>query len=193
MSYQENIAKINGLRKDKGVALVVSLVLLVVMTIVALATLSGTRLNERIASNAQQKAISFEAAESAISSTWSLDELLNYLKEIPADQYNNPDAIESATRNAALSAAFDQTAKSGTGLSVDITATASIQYCGETLRPAGSDLTADESGMRFAGALFDVNGTGRIAGSKAFSDHVQRGYVVRPQTGRTGDCVTPGS
>lgn len=178
--------------RQRGMALAVSLVLLVAMTIVAIATLSGTRLNERMASNAQQKAISFEAAESAIGSTWTVDAMLDSLDAIPITEYNNPQPIEPTGLNAILSTAFDQTAVSGTGLSVDITASASIQFCGETQLPTGSDLNADESKMQYAGAMFDVNGTGRVAGSKAFSDHSQRGYVIRPKTGRKGSCVTPG-
>ena len=173
-------------------ALAVSLVLLVVMTIVAIATLSGTRLNERMASNAQQKAISFEAAESAIGATWTVDAMLDSLDEIPINEFNNPQPITPTGLNAQLSTAFDQTAPSGSGLSVDITASASIQFCGETQLPTGSDLNADESKMQYAGAMFDVNGTGRVAGSKAFSDHSQRGYVIRPKTGRKGNCTTPG-
>ena len=179
-------------KAQRGVALAVSLVLLVAMTIVAVATLSGTRINERIASNAQQKAISFEAAESAIGSTWTVDAMLDSLTQIPIDQFNNPQPVEPTGLNAKLSAAFDQTSRAGGSKSIDITATASIQYCGETALPSGSDLSADESKLQYAGAVFDVNGTGAIAGSKAYSDHVQRGYVVRPKTGRTGNCTIPG-
>jgi len=180
-------------QKQQGMALAISLVLLVAMTIVAIATLSGTRLNERLSSNAQQKAISFEAAESAIGSTWTVDAMLDSLDAIPIDQYNDPDPIEPPGLNATLSEAFDQTATDGATKSVDITATASIQYCGETTLPTGSDLSADESKLQYIGATFDVNGTGAIAGSKAYSDHIQRGYVVRPKTGRSGNCTISGS
>lgn len=180
-------------KRQKGMALAVSLVLLVAMTIVAVATLSGTRINERIASNAQQKAISFQAAESSIGAAWTVSAMLDSLNQIPVDKFNEPDPVVPAALNTELITAFDQIARGGGAKSVDVTATASIQFCGETALPSGSDLDADESKVQYAGTLFDVNGTGRILGSKAYSDHTQRGYVIRPKTGRTGKCVTPGN
>jgi len=53
-------------QKQEGVALVVSLVLLVAVTILGITTLSGTRLNHKITSNSQNKAIAFEVAESGM-------------------------------------------------------------------------------------------------------------------------------
>ncbi len=176
--------------RQDGMALAVSLVLLVAMTIVGIATMSGTRLNEQITSNTQQKAISFEAAESSINTVWNVTALLNTIKELPAGVYNDPEPVVPAGLSAQLSADFDQV--NARGVSVDITADVSIQFCGETSLPTGSSLSADESKLQMAGALFDVNGVAEIAGSKARSDHLQRGYVIRPKTGRTGSCVTPG-
>ena len=171
-------------------ALAVSLVLLVAMTIVGIATMSGTRLNEKITSNTQQKAISFEAAESSINTVWNVTSLLDSIKQIPATVYNDPDPVIPDGLAAQLSIDFDQT--NDRGVSVDISADVSIQFCGETSLPTGSSLSADESKLQMAGALFDVNGIAQIEGSKAMSDHLQRGYVIRPKTGRTGSCDTPG-
>lgn len=51
---------------QQGAALAISLILLVAMTILGFATLNGTRLAEQVSSNAQQKSIVYETAESVI-------------------------------------------------------------------------------------------------------------------------------
>ena len=173
-------------QQEQGVALAVSLVLLVALTLVGIMTLQGTRLNEKIASNSQQKAISFEAAESSIASTWSVDALLGTLSQIPPDQINNPDPVTLDDLALELSESLDQT--NNFGKNIDISSEISVQYCGEQKVPRSTGLNADESAVSLAGALFDVNGVATIDGSGAHSDHIQRGYVVRPATGRQGSC-----
>ncbi len=181
------------MHKQQGVALAISMVLLVAMTIVVLATMGGTRLNEKIASNSQQKAISFEAAESAIGAVWGETGFRSAISQIPIAPFDNPAAIKPSGLAATLSGAFDQVKEGGTALTVDISAEVSLQYCGETLLPKGSSLNADESGRQLAGTILDVNGIASIAGSKAHSDHIQRGYIMSPKTGRLGNCATPGT
>ncbi len=173
-------------QQQQGVALAVSLVLLVALTLVGIVTLQGTRLNEKIASNSQQKAISFEAAESSIASTWNVDALLDVFSKIPPDQINNPDPVVLDDLSLELSETLDLF--NDFGKSVDISSLISVQYCGEQNVPRSIGLNADESAMNLVGAIFDVNGVATIDGSGAHSDHIQRGYVVRPATGRQGSC-----
>jgi len=175
--------------RQEGLALAVSLMLLVAMTIVGIATMKGTRLNEKISSNAQQKAISFEAAESSIATVWDVESLLDTLEQIPDNVFNDPDYVVPLVDAAELD--FNQSNQKG--VSVEVAASVTVQYCGETDLPTGSSLSADESKLQMAGIMFDVNGRANISGSKAESDHVQRGYVVRPKTGRTGNCSVPGT
>lgn len=181
----------SGHARQRGVALAISLVLLVAMTIIGVATLSGTRLNERIASNAQQKAIAFEVAESAIHSAWTVAELMNAIDQIPAAEFNNPAPISPPGMGTALSSALDQTNSNGT--SVDVAADVTIQYCGEQILPSGSSLSADESKLQLVGLLFDVNGVADIQNSNTAADHIQRGSLIRPKSGRTGNCTVPGT
>jgi len=155
--------------QQQGLALAISLMLLVALTIVGIATMKGTRLNEKISSNAQQKAISFEA--------------------VPDNVFNNPEMVVPVVDPLKLD--FDQSNQ--LGVSVEVEASVTVQYCGETALPTGSSLSADESKVQMVGVMFDVNGTANISGSKAHSDHIQRGYVTRPKTGRTGNCILPGS
>ena len=185
----QNYSQFNRPRQE-GLALAVSLMLLVAMTIVGIATMKGTRLNEKISSNAQQKAISFEAAESSIATVWDVEALLDTLDQIPDNVFNDPDYVIPLVDATELN--FDQTNQDGASV-VEIDARVTVQYCGETDLPTGSSLSADESKLQMAGIMFDVNGTANITGSKASSDHIQRGYVVRPKTGRTGNCSVPGT
>ena len=188
-SMQHNFQRTGG-HRQRGLALVISLVLLVAMTIVGIATLRSTRLNEKISSNAQQKAISFEAAESSIATVWNAVALLDTLDEIPDGIFNNPDAVIPAGMAEKLSEDFDQS--NFFGKSVDITAGVEVQYCGEMNLPSGIGSSADLSKPQMVGLLFDVRGVAEIKGSNAKSNNIQRGYFGRYKTGRTGKCVTPG-
>jgi len=173
-------------RSERGVALVISLVLLVAMTILGVATLSSTRLNEKITSNAQQKSIAFEVAESAIASVWDKGYLTNALTSGPADSANNPVAVQAPDADTGLAVDFD--VKNGSGNTVvDVEGELTVQYCGETA-PIGSDLNADESVTTFVYQLIDVNSVVQIANTNTRSDHVQRGAATSAKTGRTGNC-----
>jgi len=177
-------------QRQRGVALAISLILLAALTILGVATLTGTRLNEKIVSNAQQKAISFEVAESALNSVWTADDIMQAIDSIPSSQYNDPDPTYPPGIASLLSADFDQTNALGT--SVDISAVVSVQYCGEAITPEASDMNANESKLQFSGMLADVNGVSDIQASNTVSDHVQRASIVRVKSGRTGACVPRG-
>lgn len=56
------------MKQQSGTALIVSLVILLVLTIMGVSSISGTNLEERMAQNYQTTAITFQAAESAINS-----------------------------------------------------------------------------------------------------------------------------
>jgi len=171
---------------ESGVALVISLVLLMAMTILGVATLSSTRLNEKITSNAQQKSIAFEVAESAIASVWDKGYLTNALTAGPANSANNPVAVQAPDADTGLAADFD--VKNGSGNTVvDVEGELTVQYCGE-VAPIGSDLNADESVTTFVYQLIDVNSVVQIANTNTRSDHVQRGAATSARTGRTGNC-----
>jgi len=174
---------------ERGVALVISLVLLVAMTIVGIATLSGTRMNERIASNAQQKSIAFEVAESAIDAVWDQNGIRNLIAA-QGGSYSEPAAIPLPLVDAALSADFDQS-RDGV-VRFDVEASVTVRYCGEGAPVLGTGLSADESGGTIVGLLADVNGVATLDGSSTRADHVQRISLNSPRTGRIGGCTTPG-
>lgn len=176
--------------RQRGIALAISLILLVALTILGVATLSSTRFQEQITSNAQQKAVSFEAAESAINSVLAdSDLIIDSIKNVPIGQYNDPDPVYPAGYDALLSTSFDQS--NDLGVSLDITSSVSIQYCGEKAISIGTELSGDKSKARLVAMTFDINGQAQIANSNASSDHIQRGSLPRPETERSGACITP--
>jgi type IV pilus assembly protein PilX len=173
--------------RQQGVALVISLVLLVAMTILGVATLSGTRLNEKRTSNAQQKSIAFEVAESAIASVWNKEYLSKAVTSDPNNGGNDPVAIMTPKSDTGLEDDFDQLTD---GRGVDIDGTLTVQYCGE-IAPVGSDLNADESATQFVFMLIDVNSVTRVENTSTVADHVQRGAATSAKTNRTGNCPAP--
>lgn len=185
-----NAMQVAHVKKQQGVALAISLLLLVAMTILGVSTLTGTRLNEQITSNSQQKAITFEAAESAISTVSDASQMMDAVEQFPVTPYNNPTKIERVDLDPQLSSDYDQV--NGTKTTVDVAAEVSIKYCGESVLTEGSSLSADESKLQMVGLLFDINGEASVDNSKARSDHLQRGRLVRPKSGRTGNCVIRG-
>ena len=158
---------------QQGSALLVSLLLLVAIAVIGLSSLAGTATNEMIASNMHQRSIGFQASESAIRSVWTMKDLLD---NTPATPLNDPPA-----QTITMATDFDQGP-------VDIDASAQVQYCGENALPVGHSLSADESSMKLAAQIFNVNGIAAIHSTNVNTNHLQRGYIVRPVSGRTGNC-----
>jgi len=175
--------------KQQGAALAVSLIMLVAMTILGVATLNGTRLAEKVSSNAQQKAIVFETAESVINSIASADDFQNRLFD-SVGRFEPP-PVPQDVESAAIADELDQTNTLGT--SVDVNAAAEIQFC--TVSPAeSSDMSEDESdSSRNAAYRFDVRAVSTIDNSRARAAHVLRVEETRLASEARGDCPTPGT
>ena len=166
-------------------ALVVSLVLLAAMTIIGVATLSGTRLNEQMASNAQQKSIAFEAAESAIESVTNYDQLFAAITSNPNASSDNPEQVYLSNDSTSLEDGYDLLTN-GKGTNIDGTLT--VQYCGET-QPIGTSLSAALDSGSLTAILVDVNSIVGIDNSSARADHLRRVSFPMPQTGRAANCT----
>lgn len=173
--------------QQKGVALVVSLVLLAAMTILGIATLSGTRLNEQIVSNSQQKSIAFEAAESAIESVFNYPDLYGAITSDPQDSADNPDAVTLADIDSNLATGYDIGVD---GKGIDIDGILTVQFCGES-QPLGTSLNASLDSGVITAILVDINSVVNVANSGASADHIRRVQFQVPQTGRTGSCTPP--
>lgn len=169
----------------RGMALVVALVLLLAMSLVAVTTLKGTRLNERAASNMQQKAISFHALDSAVERVWSVDVLRPRLGAATPD--GDAEAVPIPSGTTGLSDDYDLLGASG---GIDIDGSVSVRFCGEAGAVDGG-LDVDESGHGLVMLVFDVTGEASVEGSGARTVITRRGLLAGPRTGRRGDCPAP--
>jgi len=180
--------RIEIVRKQSGAALAVSLILLVAMTILGVATLNMTRLAEKVSSNAQQKAIVFEAAESVLNSMSAADDFQARLRAARTSNLE-PDAVPQTAETNILNAALDQ--ENNFGKSVDVTASAEIQFCAEKPED-GTEMNADESLNGAIGIQYDVRTMSEIANSKAKGEHVRRVSIEGVQFYSVGKCKSPG-
>ncbi|MFK7861737.1 MAG: PilX N-terminal domain-containing pilus assembly protein [Granulosicoccus sp.] len=170
---------------QQGIALVTSLILLAAMTILGVATLSGTRLNEQIASNTQQKSIAFEAAESAIESVFNYNDLYAAITSDTQTTAANPPVVTLADTKSKLGQGYDMLDNEGKG--IDIEGALTVQFCGE-MQPIGTSLNAALDSGQMTAVLVDINSVVSIANSGARADHIRRVQFQVPQTGRTGNC-----
>lgn len=175
---------IKSRQKQEGVALAVSLVLLVAVTILGVTTLSGTRLNQKITSNAQNKAIAFEVAESGIAAVWSKEYLMASIKDA-SNATNDPAPLARPDTDAGFDDFDAGTTAGATGVDGHLT----VQYCGEGT-PVGTSLNADKSNPGTVFLLIDVNSVASLNTSSTEANHLQRAAISAPSTGRTGACVT---
>lgn len=158
---------------QRGVALVVSLVLLIALTVVGVALLSATRIDEQNANNEQHKAQAFKLAESGIASVLDKDYLLA--------------AITSNTSDTDDTGMEAPVALVMAGQSLNMSGSVAVQYCGETM-PIGTDLNADLSGGQLASILLDINAIASVDNTSTTADHVQRVAITALQTNRRGKC-----
>lgn len=64
--YHRFNARVAAPRRTRGAALIVSLIMLVVMSLLGVTSMSTSRLEERMAGNARDRSYAFEAAETAL-------------------------------------------------------------------------------------------------------------------------------
>ena len=83
--------------KQQGIVLVVALLILMVMTVVGVSMLSSNTLNERMASNMQQKYTTFQAADSCVASTMQQHSLID--QSVQTELTQNYDCIAAGNLN----------------------------------------------------------------------------------------------
>ncbi|MFK8067522.1 MAG: PilX N-terminal domain-containing pilus assembly protein [Gammaproteobacteria bacterium] len=171
--------------KQQGIALAVSLIFLVLITIIGVSSMRGTTMNELMSANAQQKSATFQIAESVIEGVWDTGYIL---KNTPT-QLTNPPAVDLTKdkNDFDFNTSFDVAAHGGSP-AINVNAQATLQYCGEEFKLLAYSQNADESTPAFVAHVYSIHGVGEIASANAASDHDQRGYLIRPETGRTGNC-----
>lgn len=135
-----------GSARQSGVALVISLVLLLVITLIAISGMKSSIMQEKMAANAQNSNKTFQAAESAVG---TLTELLtggtvSTLQEsmAAADQYSSPSHFSISDP--------------------DISATYQTRFLGEVIVTSGDSMDGDESSTLLKGYRFELIGDARI-------------------------------
>jgi len=155
MTIQKN-QSISLAKGQKGAVLIISLMLLLVMTLLALSSMNTSTMQEKMAANAQNNNRTFQAAESAIGA------LLNDV--LGGDQTQLSTSM-TATNNIAPAVAFDIG-------DTRVAASSQAEYLGEIILTSGSSLNADESTTLLKGHRFELTGIGNI-------DSVQAQTVIR--------------
>lgn len=90
------------IRRQQGAVLIVSLVLLLVITLIALASLSGSRLETKMVINQQDKQSTFQEAESGISQAMRNDKYYQVYQDSKVDDGCIVDADVDANSSADL-------------------------------------------------------------------------------------------
>ncbi|WP_421858084.1 pilus assembly PilX family protein [Marinobacter salarius] len=137
---------------QKGAVLVISLVLLLVLTLMGVAGMNSSTMQERMAANAQNSNRAFQGAESSV---WALLEQL----------YDNDlsllrDSMKSADEKSDV---VSYTLDSAKGIS----GTHQARYLGEVIITSGSSMDANESSPTLKGYRYELKGTATMAGSGA--------------------------
>lgn len=150
----------NTARQQQGAALVVGLLILLLATFLAVASMNNANMQERMAANSQNLNLAFQAAESAIDAQIGVvvggdasrlgQARVEYGKPTP----NWP----TTTYNAGDS---------------DISTSVQIRSMGDVTLSTGNSIDADESSVRLSGARFEMRSTSTITGSGARASIVQ--------------------
>ena len=138
--------------QQQGAVLVVSLMLLLVMTLLSIASMSNSIMQEKMAANAQNTNHTFQAAESAVNA------------QITTIILGNTDEL-----NAAMVSDTAQGTLFTINLGTDAvaTSTAQVAYLGPVVTTGGSSMDADESSILLNGQRFELVGTGNVAAVQA--------------------------
>ncbi|WP_203301798.1 pilus assembly PilX family protein [Marinobacter sediminum] len=140
--------------RQRGAVLIVSLIILLVLTLVGIAGMNTSVLQERMAVNAQNSNRAFQAAESSVRAL--ADELyaddLTLLRESMKDA-NDKSSVKTFTADAANG----------------ITATYQAEYLGEVIITSGSSMDANESSTLLKGFRYELRGTATMDGTGAAS------------------------
>ncbi|MEM7251171.1 MAG: pilus assembly PilX N-terminal domain-containing protein [Pseudomonadota bacterium] len=138
--------------RQRGSALIVSMIFLIILTILGISTMSTSRLELKMANNNQLAATAFQLAESGIEST--LDIVADDMQNLPQNENDTP----------YTPAAFAQTAGS---------AATSTSYIMD------SNIVAGNSINNSTALHYRMTSTSSVAGGGE-AQHVQGFYIVAP-------------
>lgn len=143
---------------QKGVALIASMVLLLILTLVSLSAMRNTNIDTKIAVNHQHKQLSFQAAESALFKLMS----------------PNPEVTVPLTIGAPAIINNNYFASSGVGNQPDTEANLSMDYLRESNK---GEFKFNGFGLNLTTLIYQADAAGKISGSNAKA-HNRMGVVL---------------
>lgn len=139
-------------RRERGAVLIISLIILLVLTLIGVAGMNSSVMQERMASNAQNSNRVFQAAESSAA---ALTELL-----LSGDLSLLQQAMQRTDK---LSDEGSISLDTANGISAEYQA----RYLGEIIVSSGSSMDADESTTLLKGYRFELRGSAEMDGTGA--------------------------
>lgn len=139
-------------KRQTGVALVVGLVMLLVVTLIAVAGMSSSTMHETMSANAQNINRTFQAAESSVGALTGV--LTGGDVSLLQTALSNGEGVMTGTT------AFDIDDE-------DISSDYAVTYLGEVAVTSGSSMDANESTTLLKGYRFELQGTATIAAVNA--------------------------
>ncbi|WP_456379504.1 PilX N-terminal domain-containing pilus assembly protein [Thiolapillus sp.] len=140
--------------RQKGVALVVSLILLVVITLLSVTAMRSANLDTKIAINHQHKQLAFQAAENALTKLTSLD-----MTDAAMDDLQLPGNIDDAPQTTLLW--YQQ---SGANDTPDLAANLIMDYIEQS---APGKFKFSGFGLNIITHVYQADGTGTVSGTNA--------------------------
>jgi type IV pilus assembly protein PilX len=139
-------------QQQRGAALILSLVILLVLTLIGVAGMNSSVMQERMAANAQNSNRTFQAAESTVGA------LTNKL-------YENDLTLlrESMQNSSGESSKVTVNIDSGNGVSGSYQA----RFLGEIIITSGSSMDANESSSQLKGFRYELIGDAQMANTGA--------------------------
>ncbi|CAN0574307.1 pilus assembly PilX family protein [Marinobacter goseongensis] len=149
MTALKNKAVLPG--SQTGAVLVVSLIVLLVLTLLGVAGMNSSMMQERMAANAQHSNRAFQAAESAAGAL--LQQLMSGDLSMLQQSMVSADSMSTTT-------AF-------TIGGADVSSEYTARYLGEIIISSGSSMDANESTTLLKGYRYELSGSSEISGSGA--------------------------
>ncbi len=152
---------------QRGMVLVMALILLLVVTILGVAAVRMSVLNTQTAGNNTYSAFVFQGAESA------LDRSSSDLFNIRAAALNREGSV------AVPASYFNPSEKVTNGATLDLSGSVSYQGTTDTLRPSSASSNINDA--RFEYQVFRVNGVSRLTSTSARATHTEGLSVPIPR------------
>lgn len=137
-------------QRQQGAVLIVSIIMLLIMTALALSSVSTSTVQRKMARNAQDYNRSFQASESAVA---------NLLGQVVNGNL--------AALNEAMTKDPDPTAPIPYVVHADITSTSTVAYNGKVILSGGNSMDADKNTILLSGQRFEFRATSELGVTKS--------------------------